>query len=94
MSDVVANPEQIEALALMLRTFAQETGDGLGRVTAMLDELEQSGQWNDAVERAFRARFEVEVQQPVAATVAHIGDELVPFLVQLAERLRAYLERG
>ena len=89
MSDVVANPEELEELARMLAAFALDTRENLQRLNARLHEMGAST-WQDARYEEYQEQF-LAVHHQIGTALDTVDDEHVQYLRSLANRLRTYL---
>jgi uncharacterized protein YukE len=89
MSDVVANPEELEELARMLAAFSLDTRENLQRLNARLHEMGQST-WQDSRYDEYREQF-AAMHHQVSSALDTVEDEHVTYLRSLAARLRMYL---
>lgn len=91
MSEVHANPDELEAFAQQLQAFAGGTRDQLQRVGSMLREMGSSS-WTDQRYLEFEGYFE-EVEAVILRAAETIEAEHIPHLTGLAAQLREYENR-
>jgi uncharacterized protein YukE len=89
MSQAVVDPEQLRQFASHLKLFAEELRTRGTMLAAQMNQLEQT--WRDEQQRKFSEEFVTQLRglsRIVQTTEAH-----VPYLLQKAEQIDAYLGR-
>lgn len=88
MSNINANPDDIEQFAHSLAVFGQNLREELGRIHVAFDQLSEG--WIDVVHERYRTQFE-EMVPPIARLVEMTPDH-VTHLLRKAEKLRSFLQ--
>lgn len=89
MSQAVVDPEHLRQFASHLKLFAEELRTRGTMLAAQMNQLEQT--WRDEQQRKFSEEFVTQLRglsRIVQTTEAH-----VPYLLQKAEQIDAYLGR-
>lgn len=89
MSDVRANPDQIEQFATSLAVFGQNVREELARIHVAFDQLSET--WIDEAHERYSQQFE-EMVPPISRLMEETPDHVM-HLLRKAEELRAYLSR-
>ena len=91
LPDVHADPEEIEAFAHVLSTYAQSTRDGLAQVAGQLRQMGEST-WQDQQYASFEQSFQ-ELENSIRMATGEIETVHVPHLHRLVADLREFLSR-
>ena len=89
MNRAIVDPDQLRHFAAQLKLFADEVRNRGTVLTAAMNELEQT--WRDDQQRKFKDEFEVELRS--LARIVQSAERHVPYLVQKASQIDAYLGR-
>jgi uncharacterized protein YukE len=85
----IANPDDLEHFARVLKQFNGQLGDSLARLNGQFASLGET--WRDQEHRKFAREFEQTVR--VLRHFMRSADEQIPFLLRKARRLREYLNQ-
>ncbi|WP_413674430.1 WXG100 family type VII secretion target [Massilia cellulosiltytica] len=88
MAQAVGDPEELERFAYALQQFVDSLNDAVGNLNGAFAALGDT--WQDEKRRRFEEDYHALVQQLQQFDAN--ASEQVPYLVQLAARLRDYLQ--
>lgn len=89
MSQAVVDPEQLRQFANQLKLFSEELRNRGTLLAAQMNQLEQT--WRDEQQRKFSEEFSTQLRG--LARVVQASEAHVPYLMQKAEQIDAYLGR-
>jgi uncharacterized protein YukE len=89
MSQAVVDPEQLRQFAYQLKLFAEELRNRGTLLATQMNHLEQT--WRDEQQRKFSEEFSTQLRG--LARIVQSSEAHVPYLMQKAEQIDAYLGR-